>query len=58
MRIEGIGYNTLQHRPALSRATQMRLLGRALLDRCFNWLLPSAPPDDPGAGPDPAMATL
>ena len=30
----------------------MRLFGRALLDRCFNWLLPSAPPDDPGAGPD------
>ncbi len=31
--IEAIGYNTLQNRPALSRATQMRLLGRALGSR-------------------------
>src|SRR5713226_6519809 len=29
--IEAIGYNTLEHRPALSRAKQVRLLGRALV---------------------------
>jgi squalene synthase HpnC len=29
--IEAIGYNTLQRRPTLSRATQAKLLGRALL---------------------------
>jgi squalene synthase HpnC len=50
-RIESMGYNTLQHRPAISRATQIGLLGRALLDRCFTWILPSAPPDNPDAGP-------
>jgi squalene synthase HpnC len=50
-RIESIGYNTLQHRPAISRATQLGLLGRALLDRCFTWILPSAPPDNPDGGP-------
>lgn len=33
--IERSGYNTLEHRPALSRATQVRLLGRALLTRLF-----------------------
>jgi squalene synthase HpnC len=33
--IEAIGYNTLEHRPALSRATQMRLLVRAVLARLF-----------------------
>jgi squalene synthase HpnC len=33
--IERIGYNTLEHRPALSRAAQARLLGRALLSRLF-----------------------
>jgi len=31
--IESIGYNTLQHRPALSRARKMQLLGRALGSR-------------------------
>jgi len=37
--IERIGYNTLERRPALSRATQTRLLGRALLARLFfPWL--------------------
>jgi len=49
-RIEAIGYNTLHHRPEISRATQMQLLGRALLDRCFTWLLPSAPPDNSDGG--------
>jgi squalene synthase HpnC len=33
--IEAIGHNTIQHRPALSRSTQARLLGRALLSRLF-----------------------
>ncbi len=33
--IERIGYNTLEHRPALSRRTQARLLGRALISRLF-----------------------
>ncbi|MGA8072956.1 MAG: hypothetical protein WB995_05730, partial [Candidatus Acidiferrales bacterium] len=40
----------LHHRPEISRATQMQLLGRALLDRCFTWLLPSAPPDNSDGG--------
>lgn len=31
--IERIGYNTIEQRPALSRRTQVRLLGRALLTR-------------------------
>jgi squalene synthase HpnC len=33
--IERIGYNTLEQRPALSRAAQVHLLGRALLTRLF-----------------------
>ena len=33
--IEANGYNTLEHRPALSRSTQARLLGRALLSRLY-----------------------
>lgn len=33
--IEAIGYDTLQHRPALTRSTQARLLGRALISRLF-----------------------
>jgi len=33
--IARIGYNTLERRPALSRRTQARLLGRALLSRLF-----------------------
>jgi squalene synthase HpnC len=49
--IEAMGYNTLQHRPAIGRATQARLLGRALLARLFGPLF--APPGaagGPGAG--------
>jgi squalene synthase HpnC len=34
--IEAGGYDTLHHRPALSRAAQARLLGRALLSRLFS----------------------
>ncbi|HEX2715868.1 MAG TPA: squalene synthase HpnC, partial [Candidatus Acidoferrales bacterium] len=33
--IEAMGYNTLERRPALSRATQAGLLGRALASRLF-----------------------
>jgi squalene synthase HpnC len=33
--IERMGYNTLEQRPALSRAAQVHLLGRALLTRLF-----------------------
>ena len=49
-RIENIGYNTLHHRPEISRTRKIGLLGRALLDRCFTWILPSAPPDGPESG--------
>ena len=34
--IEAVGYNTLEHRPALSRGTQVRLIGRAMLSRLFS----------------------
>jgi squalene synthase HpnC len=33
--IEAIGYNTIEHRPAISREVQARLLGRALISRLF-----------------------
>ena len=33
--IEGIGYNTIEQRPSISRGKQMRLLGRALVSRLF-----------------------
>jgi squalene synthase HpnC len=33
--IPSVGYDTLHHRPALGRATQVRLLGRAFLARIF-----------------------
>ncbi len=36
--IEAIGCNTLERRPAIARATQVRLLGRALLSRLFGAL--------------------
>ena len=34
--IESSGYNTLEHRPALTKWTQMRLLGGALASRVFS----------------------
>jgi squalene synthase HpnC len=37
--IEAIGYNTIEHRPALSKGVQARLLGRALVSRLFSPLL-------------------
>ncbi len=36
--IEAMGFNTLERRPAISRATQVRLLGRALVSRLFGAL--------------------
>ena len=52
--IERIGYDTLHHRPALSRGAQVRLLGRAVLSRLFlPWLAgeseSKSPADDPHA---------
>jgi len=44
--IEAIGYNTLERRPALSRRTQLRLLGRVAFARL---LRPKAAPDKPAA---------
>jgi squalene synthase HpnC len=46
--IESIGYDTLHRRPAISRATQIRLLGGAILERCMSWLWPG-PADSNGA---------
>jgi squalene synthase HpnC len=44
--IESSGYNTLEHRPALTKWTQMRLLGGALASRVFSRHvdLPEDPP--------------
>ena len=51
--IEAVGYDTLHHRPAISRAKQVRLLGRTLLALLF------APEAKPGAAPASApSATL
>jgi squalene synthase HpnC/squalene synthase HpnD len=33
--IEAVGYNTLQHRPSISKSKQLRLLGSALFQRAF-----------------------
>src|SRR5258705_13273892 len=43
--IEKSGYNTLQHRPSVSKAKQARLLGRVLLEQLF-----SAKDDSPSVG--------
>ncbi len=37
--IEKMGYNTLAHRPVISKVTQAKLLGRALVGRLFSVLL-------------------
>jgi squalene synthase HpnC/squalene synthase HpnD len=46
--IEASGYNTLEHRPALTKWTQLKLLGGALVSRTFSerraGSLPDAPP--------------
>jgi squalene synthase HpnC len=47
--IEAGGYNTLEYRPALSRAKQVRLLGRAMLSRLFApWQSNAATPEAGG----------
>jgi len=50
--IEAVGYDTLHRRPAIGRATQIRLLGGALLERCMSWLWPG-PTDSNGASCSP-----
>ncbi len=50
--IERIGYNTLERRPALSRAAQVRLLGRALLSRLFLPWFSSRDAESSAAGPN------
>jgi squalene synthase HpnC len=39
--IEDIGYDTLHRRPAIGRATQMKLLARAVMGRCLAWISPA-----------------
>ena len=48
--IESVGYDTLHRRPAIGRATQIRLLGGAILERCMSWLWPA---DSNGASSPP-----
>jgi squalene synthase HpnC len=49
--IERAGYDTLHHRPALSRAAQVKLLGRAMLSRMFApWLSRGDSASASGAG--------
>lgn len=42
--IESVGYDTLHRRPAISRATQLKLLAGAVLGRAFSWMRPAAAP--------------
>ena len=49
--IERIGYNTIEQRPALSRRTQARLLGRALFTRLFSPILGGSAARGAGNGP-------
>ncbi len=44
--IERTGYNTLEHRPVISRGTQARLLGRALVSRLLAPVLSGQPSDE------------
>jgi squalene synthase HpnC len=55
--IESSGYNTLEHRPALTKWTQMRLLGGALASRVFSRHvdLPEEPPAAISSGPARAV---
>jgi len=41
--IEGIGYNTLEHRPSISKSKQATLLGRALFLRALSFAQPASP---------------
>jgi len=56
--IEAIGYNTIEHRPAISRRAQARLLGRALISRLFSPFRHAATPPTaaPRANPPAASA--
>src|SRR6202162_595748 len=48
--IEAIGYNTLQHRPTISKSKQLQLLGSALFQRAFaRGQAPVAAPELPEA---------
>jgi squalene synthase HpnC/squalene synthase HpnD len=53
--IEASGYNTLQHRPALTKWTQMRLLAGALASRVFsrNMITPAGAPAATSVRPVP-----
>jgi squalene synthase HpnC/squalene synthase HpnD len=54
--IEAIGYNTLEHRPSISKSKQFQLLGSALLQRAFGRdRAPAAAPEAPEAGLRPAI---
>jgi squalene synthase HpnC len=55
--VESVGYDTLHHRPAIGRATQVRLLGAAILERCMSWLWPG-PSDSNGSASPPNSANL
>jgi squalene synthase HpnC len=55
--IERMGYNTLARRPALSRATQAHLLGRALLTRLFLPLYSSSDVGTSAAGSEHSRGT-
>jgi len=50
--IESSGYNTLQHRPALSNATKLKLVGRALSGKIF-----ASSTDEPKAAASVSAAT-
>ncbi len=54
--IEAIGYNTIEQRPALTRGTQARLLGRALVSRLFTPLA-RGEQTAPGAAPAGPVVT-
>jgi len=41
--IERVGYNTLQHRPSISKSKQLQLLAQALVLRVFGFAQPTAP---------------
>ncbi len=67
--IEGIGYDTLEHRPSIPKSKQFSLLARAFALRLFSFTRPAVPivPTPPAArgrltivesGPGPGIETL
>jgi len=52
--IERLGYNTLEHRPALTKATELGLLARSLVSRVFERSAPNEAKHSPEAAPDRA----